>query len=372
MQKYLKSEQEYIDLWDRITVEHCRHWEEILNKDSTPLILKGKQISKKGQKSAEKIISGIALYCISGQQHERKAETIREWMRRDEEKDRLLASTIAPANIRCLICHSLMTATYKDIHDWGLEKRERILFMYDCPLGHLPRRAFFDNGEEWKRTIPKCPKCEHSLTDTDVRDGDVITTTETCASCGFARTSTLDLTPKTEIKDKTFEADRKRFCFTEEQGKQYFDTKIRLEAFSEILKKEQEKEKHKELYEKAEKLKKLTVIELEKLLAPALEVAGYARLQFGIPDMGKDVFLPFTLQDTKSERTDRESSYDLERLLRKTLADTNWRLMSEGVSYRVGFLSGRLRAYEREDDLVELIRVKERKRSDEKTLEEKL
>ena len=361
MQKYLKSEQEYIELYDRITVDHCRHWEEILAKDSTPLILNEKKVGKKDQKRAEKIVSEIALYCISGQQYEGKMETIREWMRRDEEKDRLLASAIAPSNIRCLICHSLMTATYKDIHDWGLEKRERILFMYDCPLGHLPRRAFFDNGEEWKRTIPKCPKCEHLLTDTDTRNGDVITTTETCDSCGFTRTNTLDLAPKPEAADKAFEADRKRFCFTEEQGKQYFDMKVRLEAFSEILKKEQEKEKHKELYEKVAKLKKLTVIELEKILTPALEAAGYVRLQFGTPDMGKDIFLPFTLQDTKSERTNRESSYDLERLLRKTLADTNWRLMSEGVSYRVGFLSGRLRAYEREDDLVELMRVKERK-----------
>ncbi len=361
MQKYLKPHQHYLDLWDRITVEHCRHWEEILKKDSTPLVLKGKKVSKKDQKRAEKIISEIALYCISGQQYERKAETIREWMRRDEEKDRLLASAIAPTNIRCLACHGLMTPTFKDIHDWGFEKQERILFMYDCPLGHLPRRAFFDNGEEWTRTIPKCPKCEHTLTDTDMRDGDVITTTETCNSCGFIRTSTLDLAPKPEVTDKAFEADRKRFCFTEEQGKQYFDMKIHLEAFSEILKKEQEKEKHKELYEKVAKLKKLTVIELEKILTLALEAAGYARLQFGTPDMGKDVFLPFTLQDTKSERTDQENTYDLEHLLRKTLADTNWRLMSEGVSYRVGFLSGRLRAYEREDDLVELMRVKESK-----------
>ncbi len=32
------------------------------------------------------------------------------------------------------------------------------------------------------------------------------------------------------------------------------------------------------------------------------------------------------------------------------MRETNWRLMSDGISYRLGYLNGRLRAYEGEED----------------------
>jgi hypothetical protein len=44
----------------------------------------------------------------------------------------------------------------------------------------------------------------------------------------------------------------------------------------------------------------------------------------------------------------------------QALIDTNWRLMSDGISYRLGYLNGRLRAYEQEEDLKELV-IKSRK-----------
>jgi len=124
-----------------------------------------------------------------------------------------------------------------------------------------------------------------------------------------------------------------------------------------------EKEKHKDVYNKVAKLKKLTVVDLEKLLVPILKKASYIKFQFGQPDMGKDLFLPFTVQDAKSERKDLISTSNLNKLLKKALYDTTWRLMSEGTSYRVGILSGRLRAYESEEDQLKLVRLKEKKLS---------
>ena len=58
------------------------------------------------------------------------------------------------------------------------------------------------------------------------------------------------------------------------------------------------------------------------------------------------------------EAKTQNSIQDLKRLLKKTLEDTNWRLMSEGITYRLGMLEGRLRAYEKEEDLVKLIQNK--------------
>ena len=107
-------------------------------------------------------------------------------------------------------------------------------------------------------------------------------------------------------------------------------------------------------------MKKPKIAELTPLLQPALEKAGYIEFSLDKPEMGKDVFIGFSCLDTKSDRNDYDSKKTLEKLVKKVLADTNWRLMSDGVLYRLGYLNGRVRAYEREDDLKQLV-IKDRK-----------
>ena len=76
--------------------------------------------------------------------------------------------------------------------------------------------------------------------------------------------------------------------------------------------------------------------------------------------MGRDVFIGFSCLDSKSDREDYDSRKTLKKLVDEALVDTNWRLVSDGISYRLGYLNGRLRAYEREEDLKELV-IKSRK-----------
>lgn len=123
----------------------------------------------------------------------------------------------------------------------------------------------------------------------------------------------------------------------------------------------EEKEKHKDLYDKVKELKKLKITELEELLVPVLEKAGYIKLSFKTPEVTKDVVVPFVVYDQRPDREGRASTYELEELLRKTLVDTNWRLMTDGTSYRLGMLEGRFHGYEREEDLLSLVRVHEKK-----------
>jgi len=79
-------------------------------------------------------------------------------------------------------------------------------------------------------------------------------------------------------------------------------------------------------------------------------------LQLANPEIDKNVVVPFTIQDSKSGRESLASEYDLKQLLKKTLENTNWRLMSDGVSYRLGVLNGRLKGYESEEDLLKLVK----------------
>ncbi|MEA2056419.1 MAG: hypothetical protein U9O78_01730 [Patescibacteria group bacterium] len=104
------------------------------------------------------------------------------------------------------------------------------------------------------------------------------------------------------------------------------------------------------------KLKKLKLNQLKELIIKTIKKEGYADFELSKPDMDKYVSVEFTANDTKDDREEYDSRINLQRIIKKTLRKTNWRLMSDGVSYRMGILSGRLKAYEKEEDLVKIVK----------------
>lgn len=97
-------------------------------------------------------------------------------------------------------------------------------------------------------------------------------------------------------------------------------------------------------------------MQLKNLISPILEKAQYMNLEFGSPDIGKDVQVGFTVNDGNDARQGLASEADLKKLIKKTLEDTNWRLMTDGINYKLGILTGRLRGFENEEDLLELVK----------------
>ena len=116
-----------------------------------------------------------------------------------------------------------------------------------------------------------------------------------------------------------------------------------------------EREDNKHVYDAVKEMKKPKIAELAPLLAPVLEKAGYIEFHLDKPEMGRDVYVGFSCLDSKSDREDSNSRKILNKLVDNTLSDTNWRLMSSGISYRLGYLNGRVRAYEGEEAMKELI-----------------
>lgn len=102
-------------------------------------------------------------------------------------------------------------------------------------------------------------------------------------------------------------------------------------------------------------MKKPKIAELIPLLSEPLEKEGYIEFHLDKPEMGRDVYVGFSCLDSRSDRKDHDSRKTLKKLVDSALEDTNWRLMSDGISYRLGYLNGRLRAYEREEDLKKLV-----------------
>lgn len=354
---YLKNKQHYIDLYDHHTVEACRR---ILSRpqdlESIQKKLKDKKLDKEEALRAINAAFNLYIYFYTGDRYMKKEETIRAWMQADEARDNLLETAQAHEEITCLTCRRLMFVSSKDLHI-GISEPDRVLFMYECPLKHLPRRAFYNDGEEFRREKPTCPKCKSEVEETDKHTKFKLTTYTTCPNCGYKDKQEYDFSKK-EIQpkpDPDFEKDRARFCLTEKAGQEFISSQESLKQMAKLVDEMKEREENKKTYDKVSKLKKLKIIELEQLLTPILEKAGYIKLQFKNPDTSKDVVVPFVVYDQKPNREDRASTYDLEKLLRKSLKETNWRLMTDGVTYRLGMLEGRLHGYDREEDLLKLL-----------------
>jgi Zn-finger nucleic acid-binding protein len=352
MIQHLKPKQEYLDRYDRITVEDCRRREKFHNNVG--------EAKSDLEKSARGLVRDLGLYFdllyATLHWYDDKENTVNKWMDSDLRKDELLEHAQPPEGVRCLKCYSLTTCSDKSIHDWGSDGRDRVLFMFDCPAGCVPHRAFFDDGEEYRIKPDLCPNCQTELERTSERvENKKIVTTDTCPKCGYINTDEMDLTIKEEKPDPDFLKDRARFCLTKGEADKKREEKWRAEEMGKLSDKLKEDTLHEKEREAVKKLRKLTVLDLEKVLVPLSEKAGYVRLQFGNPDLGRDLMVPFTAHDSKSDQTEGFSTSELQKIIKKALADTNWRLMSDGILYRLGILSGRLRAYELEEDLLKLV-----------------
>jgi len=354
MRKFLKRKQEYIDRYDKITVEECRLAEMTITPD---FIAKHKKdrIDESELIRIATAANNLHVWFIAGEMYSKREETINRWMKEDEDRDYLFENAKPPIGIKCLICNNEMSVSDKHLETL-LEEPDRVFFIYECPLRHLPRRAFYDDGEEWKYKKPRCIKCDTELEIVDSDIDEMWKSTSTCPKCGHIEVNEIKRKTEEPI-DPNFEKDRARFC-SEKNCIEYITWTNRIHELDALLKKQKERDNNKELYDEVAKTKRLKIIELEQLLIPVLEKENYIKLHFGEPEIKKDVIVPFTVHDAQKGREEKISCFNLQKLIKNTLSDTNWRLMSDGVSYRLGMLEGRFRAYEKEEDLVKLIKNK--------------
>jgi ribosomal protein S27AE len=334
--QYLHDENYYDELYDRLTVEDCRRF-------------RGDR--EEGKTFMSDVVIDVGLEFKKGEHYTQKSETIRTWMARDRAKDDMLARAVEPGGKRCVRCSSSLAIESKDLHS-DKNDCERVLFILTCTSCRKPH-AFWENGEEWERRPYLCVKCSTAMASDHKRIGNVITTTYSCPSCGYEEIDTLDLDEKSpeEPIDPNFEEDRKKYCLSDKEGGEYISGREKLKRVTAMMK---DSEEHKEAYEAVEKIKTLSIVDLERLLGPVVEKSGYVRLEFAKPDTQRGLTIEFTLQDNTPGRSEYESVKPLQKLLQKTLVETNWRLMSDGITYRLGFLTGRLRGYSGKEALIEL------------------
>ena len=362
MYTYLREYQFYEDIYDRHTVENGRRSQASFEKVYNEFVKKNPPEDPKHLGFVLHMNIFYMAYVGNDllDRYDKRDEYIRDWIAKDEAKDAQIANARLSAEPVCQHCgktglriidKSLMHRSER--YEYG--DHEEVLFMLECT--HCEKNsAYWEDGVEWGRRHTYCPKCKTVMDEKSATRGKVVTTVYTCPTCGHSYKDSLDLKLEKEVIDPDLEKDKDFYCLRNEETRNEFrDMRYRMEGMARLGKELKEKEDNKHIYDAIKEIKKPKIAELTPLLSPVLEKAGYIEFYLDKPEMGKDVFIGFGCLDSKSGREDYDSRKTLKKLVDKALADTNWRLLSDGISYRLGYLTGRVRAYEREEDLKNLV-----------------
>ncbi len=378
---YLRAREYYENLYDELTVKDCRITEGIFLKQY-PQVKKinfqdrdndrwiTAESAKKDREDYEKLskkekeflahynIPKLILYFKTGERYLKREETINEWIKRDEARDQKRESiwemTHPKTDKRCRQCGDRMKPIHKDFHSIGSEENEdRILFMYEC-RGCEFREGEFSDGEIWERKKPRCPECREILEESHKRLKTKIKFISICPSCKFKDSWEMELGDKSkkktpeEIKEENLmERDKLRFCLTEKEGREFAESKSSLERLSKLFEEIDEREASGEMKEKdKEKLEKIGVLEAQKRIKTKLSGKKFLKLKFAEPNMSRDVSCEFKVYEGDSSRDEHNAKKQLKILIEKALKGSNWKLMSDGISCRMGILNGRIRGIE--------------------------
>ncbi len=364
---HLQDRSVYEERYDQITVELCRMREQIVTDrlgERPPLDARGDADPANGYYIYSMFYFQF-VESLAGERWQEREEKIQEWMTADEEKDQRLAAAKSSTTPYCRSCGEDMEITSRLYHPRkegrGTKAEDAILFMFDCKQCKK-RLAFWQDGTGWKPPQARCEQCNAPVDETTKRRGDLITTTYTCTSCGHKHKSSWRLGGDSEpaAPDPLYKLDRRRFCFDAATGKKYLARKAHIEHITKLLEQGQQQAKgvpatSDPVGEAASQIKVLKVAEVARLLATAATKKGYTDFKLGDPQAGREFAVPFSCLDNQPEREAYASRMVLKKLITTALANTNWRLMSEGVSHRLGYLSGRVRAYEGDEDLRKLV-----------------
>ena len=358
---YLRAHEEYEDRYDHITVEHGRSeikWfmqahDELFKK------YKGKNIPKNLDFWWDRLCFWLVELPL-GERWEKKNETIEKWREEDKAKDDRLEN--ARLFFEPVCCHCGKTGlriTSKHFmnrtKDYDNPRDEQVLLILRCTHCKLAT-TYWEDGEQYEVAPTLCPRCDSNMAEKVTNRGRVITSLYTCPACGHSYSTKLDLSSEREEVDKDYERDKAIYCVSDKRGQEltlYRTTQWPLfkQAYDEF----QEKESNKDLFDAIEKLEMLKVAEIIEKLKPLIEKAGYIEVRFDKPEIGREFTVGFSCLDGKSDREDYTSTTTLKKVIRTALKQSNWRLMSDGINYRLGYLSGRLRAYERKEDIKNLV-----------------
>jgi len=356
--EYLREKQYYIDRYDLLTIKQCLEILDVMTKVYVNMgnLEEAKVFSKGDMAKGSSWYTNQMLYVKKAERYGQKEEIIQNWITEDQIKHDAYNKTPEP-QMACPTCRTRMQSSLKHLET--LDNPLRMMFLFNC-RSCKKKRWIYEDGTERESTPILCPKCKAKAHMEIIKQSeDKVAWKTTCSSCGYNEITVDDLKKSREERHQEEVNDalllknyREEFC-SEEKGKEAFEY-IEALKVAEMVFDEEVKKFDNKAYEKASQLKKLTIVELEKLLNGLLLKSHFVKLSFESPDIRQYIIISFSVQDADSTRKKDVSIAQLKKLLQNGLEETNWRLVGNDLSYRLGYVSGRLKGYEHEDDLIHL------------------
>jgi len=335
MKPYRKEDQYYYDIYDRFTLKDVREF----HRKVLP-----------GMSEPELNALEIRYQDFVKKRYKNREDAVKLWMKEDEVKDQTVLKFKTPKGIKCEECGKNLILCS---HLFG-SFDEDFLFVFECVNpDHSPRTLVLPDGEIKYISRPGCKACGNTIKTIKENNGNLLILTDECVSCGKKEVHEFDLTPEASIN----EADRKIYCLTD-YGNTFMEDLKSIESFMDICEKLQKDIKEKKKYN-IDKIQRKTIPQIKEILATELSVNGFTDLSFEKPNASRYLTVPFTIIDSTT-RNEADSVRTLKKNLKTTLTYTNWRLSGE-LEYRLGFITGKLKGVECEDDLLELAKKLESK-----------
>lgn len=324
MNTYTKSDQYYEDAYDRATIEKMKELE--------------KQIPKPKKGNEFEVMKHRFKYdCYGADRAYDRAEFIRSLKEADQQKDKLIANTPIPRNVLCKMCYSPMeyeTVSFSE---------GKLIFFFKCLKGHLPKKAIYADGSEHYIKIKGCSYCAGPVETTKKQTKLKLTLTDTCKLCGKIDIVEFEFPrKKPAIKDE----DRQKYCIR-------FIGKGSLRQDMQLILDSEDALREKEVKYDYSHVEQINIVQLERKLSEELEKVQFVKFQFEKPKSGRWLTVEFSAQDFSS-RDERSSIKALKKTLSDLLFTTNWRLMSTDIYYKLGFLTGQIKGFSLEEDLIKI------------------
>lgn len=356
-ESFVKEKSYYEDRYDLYTIKLCL---QTLQTETDVPLPNQDLMPNDAVISIKDNFAELINYFKSGERYRNRRETIDKWIAEDQNKQDYYDKALDPSPVLCSECFKVMRLFDKDLIDF-LDKPIRVLFLFECP-NCKARKGLYDNGDEYESDSKNCPKCKSKLTSNKTQKGTVISILTNCTKCDYKDSYDLDLkidTSKYEKEEfnnkKLLEEYREKYCLTSEAGEEYIIHTNRTKDYLNHRSEEQVKATD-PVWQKVKSIRKISVLEVESLLSKALEPLKYIRFSLDKPEIDKFLTVKFSVQESDASRFEYDSIHKLQKAIKSVLENTNWRLMSEGITNRLGYLTGRLKGYEREEDLHDLLK----------------
>ncbi|MFA6017669.1 MAG: hypothetical protein WCT54_00440 [Patescibacteria group bacterium] len=345
----------YADSFDHATVRQCRDYEEMFRGMAREVPVDDPE--RDGKIDAIQRFRNVCIWHTTGERAEAKITYVRDMENRDERRERLLERTVPRTDISCGKCFFRMEFLMKELFT-SIDDRDRVLIMYECPNKCLPRRAFYDNGEEFVSKDPSCVKCgKPVIRSTDGSSGHLIVIS-TCNACGHVESEDFDVpigATEDDVVDENYERDRAEYCLDEKGLDAYREGKRNLDGLRRLVDEWKSREADTPTNERMASLRKLRAIELKELATKALEQVGMTSVTLSDPVQGTGLRIKVSMLDSDPKRADKESERAVRNALEQALLDTNWRLVKTSLVSTLGAVTGELRGYVSDEEIRKLI-----------------